>query len=71
MRGVWSNFAHITDMLSTHTNVDIFSVSETHIANEPGELYNIEGYHFIYRNRQKGKGGGVAFYLNERLDWQI
>ena len=71
VRGLWNNLAHITYILSSHRNIDIFSTAETHITDEPGELYNVGGYHFVHKNRKHGKGGGVAFYINERLDWRI
>ena len=61
---------YITDILSSHRNIDIFSTTETHITDETGELHNVEGYYFVHKNRKQGKGGGVAFYINERLDWQ-
>ena len=59
--GSWNNLAHITYILSSHRNIDIFSTTETHITDEPGELYNVEGYYFVHKNRKQGKGGGVAF----------
>jgi exonuclease III len=70
VRGLWSNLAHIFDILTSHRNIDIFSVSETHIIDEPGELFDIDGYDFVYKRRKNGKGGGVAFYINERLEWR-
>ena len=70
VRGLCTNVAHIFDILSTHRNIDIFAVSETHISDEPGELFDIGGYKFVHKNRTNGKGWGISFYINERPDWR-
>ena len=36
---------------------------------KPGELYDIEGYNFISKPRQNGKGGGVGMYIASDLKW--
>ena len=33
-------------------------------------LYNIPGYTFIKRDRQQGKGGGVAMYIKEGINFE-
>ena len=63
VRGLWTNLAHIFDILSTHRNIDIFAVSETHISDEPGELFDTDGYNFVHKNRTNGKGGVLRFTL--------
>ena len=49
-------------------------MSETHIRNEShldnNNLYHIEGYNFVNRNRTKGIGGGVACYINDNINWK-
>ena len=41
VRGLWSNFAHISEILSSHKFIDIFGFTETHITDEPGELFDL------------------------------
>ena len=71
VRGLWSNFSFITEFLlhKRKRKVDIFSLTETHINDEPGELYDIDGYSFINKPRRKGKGGGVGIYISNDLNW--
>ena len=48
--------------------------SETHIKNsqydDNDDLFAIDGYKFIKRNRKDGNGGGVAVYLKDNVEWQ-
>ena len=48
-------------------------MSETHITtnsfNDDKKLYDLPGYTFINRNRNKGKCGGVAMYIMNNLKW--
>ena len=72
VRGILSNFIHIEHLLDQCKNIDILSLSETHIKTyyNNDNLYKIQGYQFIQRSRDKGNGGGVAFYLKENLKWE-
>ena len=48
VRGLWSNFAHIiSEILSSHKFIDIFGFTETHITDEPGELFDLPCYTYI------------------------
>ena len=67
--GFWSNFAHISEILSSHKFIDIFAFTETHIMDEPGELFDLPGYTYINKPRTSGKGGGVCLYISDRLNW--
>ena len=69
VRGLWNNLCHITELLTAHNDIDIFTLSETHIQDEPEELYAINGYSFINHSRCDGLGGGVAIYISERINW--
>ena len=40
---------------------------ETFLHNNNVNKCNIPGYEFFYRNRESGKGGGVAIYVKEEL----
>ena len=71
VRGILTNFIHIEHLLDQCKNIDILSLSETHIKtySSNDNLYKIQGYQFIQRSRDKGNGSGVAFYLKENLKW--
>ena len=72
VRGLWNNFAFISEILFSNREIDIFSLSETHIIEEgctPGELYHIDNYTYINRSRSTGQGGGVGIYIADNLKW--
>ena len=60
--GLWDNLCHITELLTAHNDIDIFTLSETHIQDEPEELYAINGYSFINHSRCGGLGGGDLYF---------
>ena len=60
-----NNFAHLTEILSDRRKIDIFSTSETHINGS----YQVDGYNFLSKSLKNGKGGGVAFFISDRLEW--
>ena len=68
VRGLWNNLCHITELLTAHNDIDIFTLSSL-IQDEPEELYAINGYSFINHFRCGGLGGGVAIYISERINW--
>jgi len=70
VRGLFTNFNLIQNLFSTCKKIDILTVSETHINgfNDNNDLYQIDGYNFIQRNRKQGKGGGVGIYLRDNLN---
>jgi exonuclease III len=57
------------EVCGTICAIDIFCLSETHMQDEPEELYSIDGYSFISKPRCNGLGGGVAIYISERINW--
>ena len=75
VRGLFSNFVNVQELLDRGNRMDILSVSETHIIINDGyddndTLYTVDGYRFIKRNRDGGRGGGVAVYLKDNIEWQ-
>ena len=73
IRGLNHNFDLLQELVSEHNNIDILSLSETHISNfqqENLERYDLNGFTFISKNRSDGKGGGVAFYINEHINFK-
>ena len=69
VRSLWNNLCHVTELLTANERIDIFCLSETHMQDEPEELYSIDGYSFISKPRCNGLGGGVAIYISERINW--
>ena len=74
VRGLFNNLSNLTCFIDENKNVDIITLSETHIRNDShldnNNLYKIEGYKFVNRNRTKGFGGGVACYVKENINWK-
>ena len=73
IRGLWNQKDNLEVILNQYKSFDIFTLSETHIAqNHPldnNDLYNLDGYKFVKRNRSTGEGGGVAIYVSDRLNF--
>ena len=71
-RSLFNNMANLTTLFSGQKNI-IITLSETHIeshsAHDNNSLYEIPGFSFIKRNRNKGKGGGVAMYIPDNINW--
>ncbi|KAL9968992.1 hypothetical protein ACROYT_G021146, partial [Oculina patagonica] len=50
-------------------NLDILVITETFFSsNTPEQLYNIPGFDLHRKDRQTGKGGGIAIYTNTDLN---
>ena len=47
--------------------VDVLLVCETFLHENNTNLCHVNGYSFYYKNRVSGKGGGVAIYINDRI----
>ena len=73
IRGLLTNFAKVESLIGIYNNMDILTLSETHITSHAGNdnnsLYEIPGYKFISKNRSNGKCGGVAMYVTDRMSW--
>ena len=74
VRGLSSNFDHIVELLRSFPNMDVLTLSETHLQQgksdeDPEALYSIPGYSFVNKPRKSGKGGGVAAYISEKFTY--
>ena len=49
----------------------VVALCETWLSdNDPLELYNLDGYqNCIFVNRQKSRGGGLAFFIKDQIDF--
>ena len=72
IRGLQSNFLGLRELFNAHNNINILILSETHLneSNDYDDLYDVPGYVFIKRNRTCGKGGGVAIYIKDSIEFQ-
>ena len=47
IRGIISNFDMLQEFISTHSGIDILSLSETHLSDENAKHCTIYGYNFV------------------------
>ena len=67
-----SNFIGICELFDSNKNIDILTLSETHITADEGNnnLYKVPGYSFLNPSRTCGKGGRVEIYVWNGIDFQ-
>ena len=50
--------------------IHIIAIQESWIIKEHERNFlKLDGYELVYLNRKKGRGGGVAFFFHQKLDW--
>ena len=49
----------------------VIGISETWLKSNSPDIFNIPNYHMIHVDRKKGRGGGVAMYINFNLKYKI
>ena len=54
----------------TSGGYDIVGITETLLGDEDGDLYNIEGFKRMRKDRFNKRGGGVAVFVRENLHVQ-
>lgn len=71
-RSLYANFHNITHYLNQCKQpFNIIAISETWITNEKGSDFEIKGYEMCYINRENKKGGGVALYVDQNLNYKV
>lgn len=71
IRGLFHNFGDFCAVLEKYKNIDIITLSETHITHNDSELlFAIPGYTFVSKPRLNGPGGGVSVYISSKIKWQ-
>ena len=70
VRGLFSNKPYIEYIMDNHNNIDIITLSETHIAPIDHNIHEIPGYHFYSKERKHGAGGGVGAYISDKIPIQ-
>ena len=65
VRGFFCNLLLLQKFMFTHNQIDIFCCTETHIKEHENieNLYDIDGYNFVMRNKTNCSGGGVGIYI--------
>lgn len=55
----------------TTSKITVIAISETWLSTEKGVDFELNGYELNYINRKNKKGGGVALYVDKRLNYKI
>ena len=71
-RSLSKSFDNFNVLLSSlKFDCSIIGISETWLnANSP-PLFLIEGYQLVRKDRQNGRGGGVLFYVSDKISFKI
>ena len=66
--GLEANFDHLQGFIELHKEIDIISLSETHLRTDNDcKRLKLEGYKFLGNCRKNGAGGGVCIYIKENI----
>ena len=49
----------------------LIALTETWINEDNANIFSLDDYNFCHTNRTNKKGGGVALYINNRIQYQI
>ena len=69
IRDLSTNYERLGEILDSHQGMGIISLSETHTKEGNEKRFAIQGYDYFVRSKVNGDGGGVAFYIKQRLKW--
>ena len=69
IRDLSTNYECLGEILDSHQGMGIISLSETHTNEGNEKRFAIQGYDYFVRSKVNGDGGGVAFYIKQRLKW--
>jgi hypothetical protein len=53
----------IENLEKSGLDIDFVLLCETFLNDMNEDMFSITGYNFVCKNREKGKGGGVAIYI--------
>ena len=72
-RSLHRNFDHFENLVHslTHFKFTVIGITETWLHHTSPPLYNLPNYTMVRSDRQGRKGGGVAFYIAEHLNFRI
>ena len=70
-RSLYKNFDSICEyLMSLDFSFSIIGITETWMFNRP-EIFSLSGYKFVQSARLSGRGGGVAFFVHNMLNFRI
>ena len=71
-RSICKNFESVENFLCSlnRFSFSIIGISETWLKSNSPNIYNIPNYNMIHVDRKKGRGGGVAMYINFKLKYK-
>ena len=71
IQGLGSNFDMLQESVESHDKIDTLTLSETYLTDNSYESCSkLQGYNFVYRNREYEKGGGVAMFLKGNITYK-
>ena len=72
-RSINKNFDSVENFLDSlnRFSFSVIGISETWLKSTSPDTFNIANYHMIHADRKKGRGGGVAMYINFQLKYKI
>ena len=68
VRGLELNFSKLCEYFNHFENIDIFGVTETHLNENSLSNISVQGFTFLNKRRNNGRGGGVGVYISEELN---
>ncbi len=60
----------LTLLTSLSCQFDILGISETWLSDNIMSDFNIPGYNIVFNNRQNSRGGGVAMYIADKINYK-
>jgi len=60
----------VQELQKNNVTIEIIAIQETWHINYI-ETVTLPGFNFIFKQREKGRGGGVGFYISETLNYKI
>ena len=72
-RSISKNFDSLETLLQSLVNFpfSVIGISETWLHENSPDIYNIPNYEMLHVNRKEGRGGGVALYVFNKLEFKI
>ena len=72
-RSLNKNFEYLENTLNTLNSFQfsVIGISETWLHSNSPPLFNLPNYHMVRADREGRRGGGVAFYVAEHLNFKV
>ena len=71
-RSLYANFNMLEILLDNLQFVfDVIALAESWINGDNANIFSLDGYKCCHKNGINRNGGGVALYINDRIQYQI